>query len=102
MDLTDAAFKNYANGDYRSKSDGALFNAGSNELYSAYATSATDLYGVQRIQSKIIDIGCYEASSSAGLQIIVMSSAYRIFGCTGIISLPVLNDGSSVPYDLSV
>jgi len=71
MNLTDAAFKDFANGDYRPKSDGALFNAGSNELYSAYATSAIDLYGVQRIQSKIIDIGCYEASSSAGLQIIV-------------------------------
>ena len=71
MNLTDAAFKDFANGDYRPKSDGALFNAGSNGLYSAHATSATDLYGVQRIQSKIIDIGCYEASSSAGLQIIV-------------------------------
>ena len=71
MDLTDAAFKNYANGDFRPKGGGALCNAGTNELYSAYATSATDLYGAQRIQGKVIDIGCYEAATGAGLQIYV-------------------------------
>lgn len=65
-DLTDAAFKNYASGDYRPKREGALFNAGDNALYSSYATSTTDLDGAPRIQGKIIDIGCYEASTGIG------------------------------------
>ena len=70
-DLTDAAFKNYASGDYRPKREGALVNSGTNDLYSSYATSATDLDGAPRIQGKIIDIGCWEASAGLGLQIIV-------------------------------
>ena len=65
-DLTEAAFKNYANGDYRPKRGGALFNAGDNALYSSYAISTTDLDGAPRIQGKIIDIGCWEAATGIG------------------------------------
>ncbi len=71
LNLTDAAFKNFAGGDYRPKRGGALFNAGDNTLYSSYATSELDLGGGKRIQDKIIDIGCWEVQSGLGLQIIV-------------------------------
>ena len=70
-DLTDAAFRDAANGNYRPKRDGALYNAGDNTLYSSYATSTTDLDGAPRIQGKIIDIGCWEMQAGLGLQIIV-------------------------------
>ena len=66
LNLTDAAFKDAANGNYRPKRDGALFNAGDNTLYSSYATSTTDLDGAPRIQGKIIDIGCWEAATGIG------------------------------------
>lgn len=69
-DLTDAAFKDFANGDYRPKRDGALFNAGDNGLYSSYATSMTDLAGARRIQGKIIDIGCWEIMTG-GFQLLL-------------------------------
>ena len=65
-DLTDAAFKNAASGNYRPRRDGALYNAGDNDRYSEYATSATDLDGSQRIQGRIVDIGCWEAATSIG------------------------------------
>ena len=71
INLTDAAFKNYAKGDYRPKREGALVNSGSNDLYLSYATSATDINGAPRIQGKIIDIGCWEVLSSVGSLIIV-------------------------------
>ena len=71
INLTDAAFKNYAKGDYRPKREGALVNSGSNDLYLSYATSATDLNGAPRIQGKIIDIGCWEIDSNLGFRIIV-------------------------------
>lgn len=71
LNLTDAAFKNFAGGDYRPKRGGALFNAGDNTLYSSYATSELDLGGGKRIQDNIIDIGCWEVQSGLGLQIIV-------------------------------
>lgn len=71
INLTDAAFKNYASGDYRPKREGALVNSGTNDLYSSYATSATDLDGNERISGKIIDIGCWEVSAGLGLRIIV-------------------------------
>ena len=64
--LTDAAFKSVAAGDYRPRCRGALFNAGDNERYASSATSALDLDGNPRIQGKIIDIGCYEASTGIG------------------------------------
>jgi len=70
--LTDAAFKDYANGDYRPAKDGVLLNKGNNAAYSTYgATSAIDLTGASRIQNKFIDIGCYETATGAGLQIYV-------------------------------
>jgi len=71
LNLTDAAFKDAANGNYRPKRDGALYNAGDNALYSSYATSTTDLDGAPRIQGKIIDIGCWEMQAGLGFQIIV-------------------------------
>ena len=64
--LTDAAFKSVAGGNYRPKRDGALYNAGDNDRYSSYATSETDLDGSQRIQGRIIDIGCWEAATGIG------------------------------------
>ncbi len=66
LNLTDAAFKDAANGNYRPKRDGALFNAGDNERYASSATSALDLDGNPRIQGRIIDIGCYEAATGIG------------------------------------
>ena len=69
--LTDAAFRDAANGNYRPKRDGALYNAGDNDRYSSYATSTTDLDGAPRIQGKIIDIGCWEMQAGLGFQIIV-------------------------------
>jgi len=69
--LTDAAFKSVANGDYRPKSDSALFNGGDNGRYSSYATSSTDLDGNPRIKGKIIDIGCFEVDSGRGFTLIV-------------------------------
>ena len=65
-DLTDAAFKNYANGNYRPKRNGALFNAGDNDRYSSYGTSEKDLGGNRRIQGNVIDIGCWESSADTG------------------------------------
>ncbi len=65
-DLTDAAFRDAANGNYRPKRDGALYNAGDNDRYSSYATSTTDLDGAPRIQGKIIDIGCWEVLTGIG------------------------------------
>ena len=65
-DLTDAAFRDAANGNYRPKRDGALYNAGDNDRYSEYATSETDLDGSSRIQGRIIDIGCWEAATGIG------------------------------------
>ena len=70
-DLTDAAFKNVARGDYHPKSVGALVNAGDNDRYSSYAISGTDLDGKRRIQGKIVDIGCFEAMSGAATHIIL-------------------------------
>jgi hypothetical protein len=70
--LTDAAFKDYAKGDYRPVAGGVLFNAGDNAAYTNNgAISATDLAGAARIVKKVIDIGCYEAASGVGLSIFV-------------------------------
>ena len=66
LGLTSAAFKNYANGDYTPVSGGSLYNKGAN--YEGMAS--VDLAGNPRKVGKGVDIGCYEASSSA-LMIIV-------------------------------
>ena len=71
--LTDADFKDYANGDYTPAKDGALVNAGTkwDEYLSFGATSETDLAGAARLSGKFLDIGCYEAASGVGLSIFV-------------------------------
>jgi hypothetical protein len=61
LGLTSAAFKNYANGDYTPASGGPLYNAGAN--YEGMAS--VDLAGNPRKVGSKIDIGCYEARSSA-------------------------------------
>ena len=72
-DLTDADFKDYANGDYRPAKDGALVNAGTRwaDYLSFGATSETDLAGAARLSGKFLDIGCYEIASGVGLSIFV-------------------------------
>ena len=59
-------FKDYANGDYTPASGGPLYNAGAN--YEGMAS--VDLAGNPRKIGSKVDIGCYEARSSA-LMIIV-------------------------------
>jgi hypothetical protein len=54
-------FKDYANGDYTPASGGPLYNAGAN--YEGMAS--VDLAGNPRKVGKGVDIGCYEARSSA-------------------------------------
>ena len=54
-------FKDYANGDYTPKTGGPLYNAGAN--YEGMAS--VDLAGNPRKVGSKVDIGCYEASSSA-------------------------------------
>ena len=73
LNLTDAAFKDYANCDFRPAKDGVLVNAGTKlDAYNGYgATSETDLAGAARLSGKFLDIGCYETATSAGLQIYV-------------------------------
>ena len=72
-DLTDAAFRKYANGDYRPKSGGALVDAGTSwEDYLSFgAMSAADLLGNARVLHKLLDIGCYENQTSAATQVIL-------------------------------
>ena len=54
-------FKDYANGDYTPASGGPLYNAGAN--YEGMAS--VDLAGNPRKVGRKVDIGCYEAGSSA-------------------------------------
>ena len=66
LGLTSAAFKNYANGDYTPASGGSLYNKGIN--YDGMAS--VDLAGNPRKIGSKIDIGCYEARSSAFIIIV--------------------------------
>ena len=59
-------FKDYENGDYTPASGGPLYNAGAN--YEGMAS--VDLAGNPRKIGSKIDIGCYEASSSAFMIIV--------------------------------
>ena len=61
LNLTAGAFKDYANGDYTPKAGGPLVGKGVD--YEGMA--AVDLAGKPRKVGKRIDIGCYEAQSSA-------------------------------------
>ncbi len=53
-------FKDYANGDYRPKSGGALVNAGTNYV----GLASLDLAGNSRLVGSKVDIGAYECQSS--------------------------------------
>ena len=66
-DLTAAAFKDYANGDYTPVAGGALYNAG---VTPEGWENLTDLAGGPRVVGKAIDIGCYEGKA-AGMLLIV-------------------------------
>jgi hypothetical protein len=66
LNLTAGAFKDYANGDYTPMSGGPLVNKGVD--YEGMA--AVDLAGKPRKVGKRIDIGCYEAHSSALILIV--------------------------------
>ena len=66
-DLTAAAFKDYANGDYTPAAGGALVDAG------ATLTGwdkLTDLAGKKRVVGSAIDIGCYELQKRGGITLI--------------------------------
>ena len=59
-------FKDYANGDYTPASGGPLVGKGAN--YEGMAS--VDLAGNKRLVGSRIDIGCYEARSSALIMIV--------------------------------
>ena len=59
-------FNDYANGDYTPKTGGPLVNKGAN--YEGMAS--VDLAGKPRLVGSKVDIGCYEASSSAFMIIV--------------------------------
>lgn len=59
-------FKDYANGDYTPKTGGPLVGKGAN--YEGMAS--VDLAGNKRLVGSRIDIGCYEARSSALIMIV--------------------------------
>ena len=71
--LTDAAFADYAGGDYTPIKDEVLFDAGTSRSdYLAYgAISIFDLAGAKRSMGACLDIGCLEMQAGLGLQIIV-------------------------------
>ena len=64
--LTDAAFADYANGDYRPTIGGVLVNAATtwSDYLSYGAVSTLDLAGAARLNDGGLDIGCYEFSLS--------------------------------------
>ena len=60
-------FKNYARGDFRPKTGGALANKGSAVQFPV----SVDLAGNPRVMFDAIDIGCYECQSKPGFAIVV-------------------------------
>ena len=60
-------FKNYARGDFRPKTGGALANKGSAVQFPV----SVDLAGNPRVMFDAIDIGCYECQSKPGFVIVV-------------------------------
>ncbi len=60
--LTDAAFADYAGGDYHPQKKGVLYNAGTgrDEYFAFGAESLFDLGRSDRISGARLDIGCYE------------------------------------------
>ena len=71
--LTDDAFADYANHDYRPAKGGVLVNAGTrwSDYLALGAASATDLAGDPRLSGPRLDIGCYEIAVNPGIMIIV-------------------------------
>ena len=62
----DRLFKNFAAGDYRPKTGGALVNMGTAALTQ---NPAVDLLGKPRVAFETVDVGCYEAQQKLGLAI---------------------------------
>ena len=60
-------FRNYANGDYRPKTRGALYDRGIDMLVDV----SFDLAGKPRVFGKAIDIGCYESQMKGGFSIVI-------------------------------
>ena len=60
-------FRNYANGDYRPKTKGALYDKGIDLLVAV----SVDLAGKPRVFGKAIDIGCYESQMKAGFSVVI-------------------------------
>ncbi len=60
-------FKNYARGDFRPKTGGALANKGSAVQFPV----SVDLAGNPRVMFDAIDIGCYECQTKPGFAIVV-------------------------------
>ena len=71
--IDSSAFVDFANGDYRVASGGALVNRGSERVaYSqAGAVSTTDLDANPRFNGRRLDIGCYELPLASGLMILI-------------------------------
>ena len=63
----EAMFRNYANGDYRPMTRGALYDKGIDLLVAV----SVDLAGNPRVYGKAIDIGCYESQMQGGLAIVI-------------------------------
>ena len=63
--ITSAAFKDYANGDYRPAGGGALVNAG---VTPEGWAGITDLAGKKRVVGSAIDIGAYELQAPSQLK----------------------------------
>lgn len=65
--ITSAAFKDYANGDYRPAEGGALVDSG---VTPEGWAGITDLAGKKRVVGSAIDIGCYELQKRGGIKLI--------------------------------
>ena len=63
----DEMFRDYASGDYRPKTKGALYDKGIDLLVAV----SVDLAGEPRVFGKAIDIGCYESQMKGGFVIVV-------------------------------